>query len=108
LWCCSRTVDDLIVLEVIPDTTPTCEDIQRLSDTLVASGSVLNVLVDLSDVEFVNSSFIARLLALNKQLRGTDGKLILSGLRLLVREIFCTLRLDTFLDIPEDKECDHK
>jgi anti-anti-sigma factor len=104
LWCCSRTVDNSIVIDVVSGITPTHEDIQRLCDTLFDSGSVPNVVVDLSDVEFVSSSFLARLVALNKRIRAADRKLILCGLRPVVREIFRVSRLDTILDIAEDKD----
>ena len=104
LWCFSRTVGDLIVLEVVSATMPTHEEIHRLCDTLVASGGVPRVVVDLSEVEFVSSSFVARLVALNKRIRAADGRLILCGLHSVVREAFHTSRLDEFFDTTENKD----
>lgn len=104
LWCCRRTVDDRIVLEVVSGTTPTHEDIQRLCDTLLASVSVPNVVVDLSDVEFVSSSFMARLVALYKRIKPAGGSLILCGLHPIVREAFHTSRLDEYFGMTEDRD----
>ncbi len=103
LWCFSRTVGDLIVLEVVSGTMPTHKEVHRLCDTLLASGSVPRVVVDLSDVEFVSSSFVARLVALNKRIQAADARLVLCGLRPVVREALHTSRLDEFFDIAEDE-----
>jgi anti-anti-sigma factor len=104
LWCCSRTVDDPNVLEVVSGTTPTYEDIQRLCDALLASGSVPNVVVDLSDVEFVSSSFIASLVALYKRMKVADGRLILCGLQHAACAALHVSRLDRLFEISDDQE----
>ena len=105
-WCRKRVVDGRVLLSVLPDRTPEDTDIQRLADSLVGSDEVEMVVVDLSQLNTVNSLFLARLLALNKRLQPFKGTLAICGMSPIIREIFRRTHFDTLLDVLESESGD--
>lgn len=104
LWCRSRAVDDVVILDVLPGRTPEQADIQRLADTLIAAGHVPRVVVDLSRLDQTTSLLMAKLLVLNRRLSGAGGSLVLCGLQPYVRQAFASTKLDTLFEIADDEE----
>jgi len=99
LWYRERTVDGIAILDVFPGRAPEFADIQRLRESLVLSRSVTSVVVNLSQVDFLVSSFVASLLTLHKRVKAADGRLILCGLRPMSREILQCTKLDSVFEI---------
>lgn len=104
VWCRKTTVDGVIVLHVLPGRTPDHVDIECLVEALVRSEGAPRVVVDLSDLDVVSSSLIARLVALNKRVRAAKGRLILCGLHPFVREAFFDSSLNRVFEILDDEE----
>jgi anti-anti-sigma factor len=104
LWCRKKNVNGVAVLDILPDSVPEPTDVERVVESLVGSKRVPHVLVDLSRLEFVNSSFLARLLLLKNRIRHDNGRLILYGLRGLVRDTLASTKLDTILEIADDEK----
>jgi len=96
--------DDVAVLCVIPGRTPEHTEIELLADSLINSGQVARVVVELSTLDFMSSAFIARLVALNKRTQAAEGRLILCGLHPFVREAFHDSRLERVFEISDDLE----
>lgn len=94
LWCRERTVEGVHVLDVLPDRTPEHSDIARLADALTRSRPRPRVVVDLSALSFINSSLMARLVALKKRLEAARCKLVLCGLTPFVREVFAYTQME--------------
>lgn len=99
LWCRKRKVDDVVVLSVLPDRTPELADIKRLTESLVRSCRVLRVVVDLSDLNFVNSAMMARLISLRRRVLAAKGRLVLCGLSPHVETVFSRTRIDSLFEI---------
>jgi anti-anti-sigma regulatory factor len=99
-------LDGRVLLCVLPNRTPEDTDIQRLADLLLCSDDIQSVVIDLSQVNTVSSLFLARLLALNKRLQPIKGRLSVSGLSPIVREIFRRTHFDTLLDVLESQSSD--
>jgi anti-sigma B factor antagonist len=99
LWCGRSTVDGVVLLHILPDRTPEHADIERLTASLVTSTSVPRIVLDLSNLEFITSALMARLIVLNKHVRGVKGRLVLCGLSPLVLEVFCRTRLETLFEV---------
>jgi anti-anti-sigma factor len=99
LWCRKRKVDDVVVLSVLPDRTPELPDVKRLAESLVRSCRVLRVVVDLSDLAFINSAMMAGLLLLRKQVLAAKGRLVLCGLSPHVQATFGRTRIDRLFEI---------
>ena len=57
------------------------------------------VALDLANVEYVTSTILGHLVALNKRLHGAGGRLTLENVRPAVREILNVTLLDQVLDL---------
>ena len=55
--------------------------------------------LDLSAVEFLSSTALARFVGLDRELRAAGGRLSLVNLRPTVRQVFAVTRLDRLLDV---------
>lgn len=102
-WCHKHVEDGRAMLAAIPGRTPEDADVQRLAHALLEADDVESVIIDLSQLHTVNSLFLARLLALNKQLQPLMGALAVCGLSPIVREIFRRTHFDTLLDVHDDQ-----
>lgn len=105
MWCRKRMVGDAVVLQAIAGRTPEHAHVIRLCESLVACGGSPRVIVDLSELEIVNSAFVARLVSLNKRIRAAKGKLVLCGMHhILVWDAFFGSNLHTVFDISENED----
>lgn len=71
----------------------TAEFLKGLIELIRQSGTA-KIVIDFSEVEFADSSFIAGLVTARKQLAGTDGFIKLAGLTKNIRSLLKMLRLD--------------
>ena len=94
VWCRQLEAAGGRVLEVLPDRVPEIKDLESLVTALSRNGPAGAVVCDLSRLEMVSSAFVARLVTLNKRLRTVGGRLELSGMAPVVRDVFRTLHLD--------------
>ena len=79
-------------------------DLRRLLDDLLVQGDH-NFVVDLTGVEFMDSSGMATLVQLFKRVRVGEGDVRLCGLQPKVRRVFELIRLDRVFDsFPTRKE----
>lgn len=99
LWCRQRFPSDVTELDVLPQRVPEPWDVDQLVAALVHRNAHARVVVDLSRLEIVDSTFVARLMSLNKLVHSSGGRLVLRGLCPLVQETFAHLRLDRALEI---------
>ena len=104
VWCREQDSEQGIALEVLPDRIPEPTDLERLANALIERGGSERVIVDLTRLEMVSSAFVARLIALNKRLRGAGRSLELAGMTPVVREVFRTLHLDRAFSIRGNSE----
>jgi anti-sigma B factor antagonist len=61
------------------------------------------LLLDLRDVRYISSSMLATLVALERKVRQTGGRLRLCGLGPTLRDVFATSHLDRLFEIDEDE-----
>jgi anti-sigma B factor antagonist len=94
LWCRQRTVGDVAVLDILPGRTPEHWDIECVLKALEQKEGPIRVVLQMSDLDFVSSALVARLVAMNKGIQAAGGKLTLCGLRPVVQEAFARVRLD--------------
>ena len=71
-------------------------EVERVVDSLGRHGTLDRVTVDLSQLEVINSSFLAALVGMKKRLQPFGCTLFLRGLRPIVCEIFDRLRLNGY------------
>ena len=104
LWCCSRTVDGVVILDVFRDIPPEQADILRLADSLVDSEDAPRVVIDLSELDCVSSLLMAKLIVLKRRIDQAEGTLVLCGMKKFVRDAFASTKLDTLFEIAADDE----
>lgn len=76
------------------------EELARELFALAAREPKPHLCVDLSGVNMVTSLVLAKLIALNGELRAAGGRLTLANAKPVVREVFKVTRLDTVFEIP--------
>lgn len=81
-------------------------NIQELGDELfglVETDGRKNLLLNFSNVEFMSSAALNKLIVLNKKVQGVGGKMRLSNLRPEIYDVFVITRLNTVFDIKSDE-----
>lgn len=101
LWFSLRTEANALVADVISGKVPTNQDIVRVSQACISRRNPPNVILNLSGVALVSSSFIAGLIALNRRMQDAKGKLVLCDLSPVVRETLTGAKLDRILTFAE-------
>ena len=75
---------------------------QELTDLVDRAGH-RKVLLDMSDVGFLTSTALGKLVVLHKKLRSVDGELKICGLQSPIESIFQITRLDRLFEIHRDE-----
>jgi len=99
LWFSLRTSEGVTIVDVLTGKVATNQDIQRVSNAFLARGNPPRVVLNLSGVQLVSSSFIAGLIALNRRMNDAQGRLILCELSAIVHETLAGAKLDRILTI---------
>lgn len=93
---------DRIILVNLQDDPQFTDDMNALSEQIERRGGA-DVLLDLADVNFLNSSNIARLLKLRKTLNSQfKGRLSLCGIQTSVWGVFLVTGLDKIFTFADD------
>jgi len=101
LWFSLRSESQALVADVISGKVPTNQDIVRVSQAFIRRAAPPNVILNLSGVALVSSSFIAGLIALNRRMQDAKGRLVLCELTPVVRETLLGAKLDRILTFAE-------
>jgi anti-anti-sigma factor len=90
-------------ITIITFTTDTIRDVEnviaRELEGLTGGAGGRHLLLDFTNVEYLNSMELGTLITLHKQVERTGGRLTLFNLSAWVFELFTITRLDTLLDI---------
>lgn len=103
LWCRRCGNADPVLLEAIPGRSPEPIEVERVIRAVIDQARPVTVVLDLSRLEMINSSFMARLIMLNRRIRDEGGTFFLKGLQPVVQEIFDRARLHMALDVIHDE-----
>jgi anti-sigma B factor antagonist len=98
-WFRMQDIDDAIMLNLMADMNLETSEIDRVGEFLVQFRTAPRILVNLHNVEFISSTFLNRLIALQKTLHEAQGTLKLRGLNPVIREIFEINKLDGIFDL---------
>jgi anti-sigma B factor antagonist len=99
-------VGDITVVRFIDRKILDAANIQELGDelfALVESEERKTLLLNFSNVEFLSSAALNKLIILDKKVKAVSGKLKLSNLKTEIREVFAITRLDQLFDIKDDE-----
>lgn len=103
-WFRKRGVNGIVVLDVLSARGIGGEQMECVSQALVDCSGLPRIVLNLSELKFASSSFIAGLVSLHKKVRVAGGKLVLCELRPVMVEILEGARLNKLFDITEDEE----
>ncbi len=104
VWFRTQEMKDFVILNLMPSMDPEHADFEPVGGWLVRSDGPSRVIINFANVEFVSSTFLGRLLALQKRLKSAERKLTLCALNEVVREIFQITKLEGFFDFSDDQE----
>jgi anti-sigma B factor antagonist len=103
-------------IEDIGDVTVVCftdrkildeQNIQVIGEqlfSLVDEMSRKNLLLNFSNVEYMSSAALGKLITLNKKVQSIDGRLVLCNIDPQIREVFEITRLDKLFTIRSDEQ----
>lgn len=104
IWYQQRMVDGVAIMDAISGIVAINTDIDRVSKSLVAASDQARVILNLSQLKFISSAFVAGMIALQKRIRAAEGRLVLCGMHPVVRETLHGARLDTYFEICESEK----
>ena len=104
LWCRKWVVDDIVVLDALRGGDLDSEDISSFFRSTPWPGGVPRVVINLRQVDFVSSAFLAALLTFQRRLVAAKGTLILCGANHVIRGIFVRTRLNSLFEIVDDED----
>jgi anti-sigma B factor antagonist len=99
LWFHLRKAGEATVLDVISGKVAINQEIETVCGMLTRDRETPSVVLNMSGVQFVSSSFIAGLVALHKRLRSANGKLVVCEMNPVVQETLHGAKLDKLLFI---------
>ncbi len=100
-------VGDIAVVQFVDKKILDEQNIQLIGDDLFRLVDELGrrkVLLDFSNVEFMSSAALGKLIRLHQRLAGVGGKLVLCSISKTILEIFEITKLDKMLTIVKDQK----
>jgi anti-sigma B factor antagonist len=82
-------------------TDPDAREFKEILTTLIDDGK-REIIIDFSDMVFIGSSGIGKLLLAYKRLSDMNGKLYIVGLNKDIKDLFFTFRLNEFFHIVDN------
>ena len=104
VWCRVQEAHDAVIVNVLPTVDPERANMQLVGKKVLSSRSAPRIIVNLSGIEWVSSTFVNELLQLRMMVHGADGKLTLCGVQPIVREVLQITKLESLFNFAEDEE----
>jgi anti-anti-sigma regulatory factor len=99
LWCRVRKLGRVVVMDMMPQQTYRCDLTRAVAQWKLPFSGPPQVIVNLSEVEWADSTFLAALVLLKKRIDAAQGSLIFYGSRSLLGEMFAYTNLKAFFVI---------
>jgi anti-anti-sigma factor len=103
LWFVKKEVDEAVILVFLPGLKSGSEGEKGADDVLSAAGDQDVVVIDLSRLRLLSSSFLGLLVALHNQLQAANRQLKICGVSSDAYESLQTTNLSDFLEVYEDE-----
>jgi anti-sigma B factor antagonist len=102
-----REVDDVKVIRFrdrqLFDERTVREVAEQIAAVLPNDGSPIKVVIDFTDVALLSSSFLSKLILLQRRVDASHGKLRLCEMSAIVQSVFRTSNLDRLFTIERDQ-----
>lgn len=102
-WFRLQELDDSIILNILPSMDPERVDVQRAGRMIVHFQSPPRIIVNLSLIEWIGSTFTNEMVRLLEIVKDAQGKLFLCGMRPFVQEVLRVTKLETLFDSADDE-----
>ncbi len=79
------------------------EAADQIAEILPNDGTPIRLVLDFSDVNLVSSTFLSKLILLQRRIDGTQGKLRLCEMSPVIQQVFRTSNLDRLFKIDRDQ-----
>jgi anti-sigma B factor antagonist len=79
------------------------EAADQIAAALPNDGSPIRVVIDFSDVTLISSTFLSKLILLQRRVDGTRGRLRLCEMSPMIQQVFRTSNLDRLFKIDRDQ-----
>jgi anti-sigma B factor antagonist len=101
----TETIGDVLVVNFVDRKILDEQNIQIIGDQLFGLvDQNQKILLNFSNVEYLSSAALGKLIALNKKVKAADGRLILCSIDPNIYEVFELTRLDQILKIEPDEQ----
>jgi anti-sigma B factor antagonist len=101
-WFRIQEFGNTVVINLLPSLDLECSDLSRAVEFLIRRRAETNVVVNLSLVQYIGSTFLDRLILAKRRLSDANGRLILCGFNPVIEEIFRVTKLDGFFEIVDE------
>jgi anti-sigma B factor antagonist len=75
----------------------------QIAEALPNDGSPIRLVVDFSDVSLISSTFLSKLILLQRRVDGSRGKMRLCEMTPMIQQVFRTSNLDRLFKIDRDQ-----
>jgi anti-anti-sigma factor len=103
LWCRKRIINGVVVFDALRSSDVNNEDMLEFYRLTVWPKSIPRVVVNLQQLDYVTSAFLAALLVLQRRLGTAKGSLILCGASPLIRDILARTHLETLFEVVDSE-----
>jgi anti-sigma B factor antagonist len=101
----TETIGDVLVVNFVDRKILDEQNIQVIGEQLFGLvDQNQKILLNFSNVEYLSSAALGKLIALNKKVKAADGRLILCSIDPNIYEVFELTRLDQILTIEKDEQ----
>jgi anti-anti-sigma factor len=101
-WFRIQELDDAVILNLLPGMDPERVHVQPVGRRLARLQSPPHIIVNLSLVEWISSTFANEMVRLLEIINAANGKLTLCGVQPFVREVFRVSVLESLFDFADD------
>lgn len=101
-WFRLRRVRLAEVIDLMPGLDPERSAVDQIGRRFIEAGSA-HLIIDFSNVEFISSTFMNRLVELQRSILKSRCKLTLCGLNPIIREVFQITHLDSLFQFAPDR-----
>ncbi len=98
-WFRIQEFGNTVIINVLPSLDLEYSDIARVVAFLIRERTETRVVVNLSLVQYIGSTFLDRLIVSKKKIAAANGRFVLCGFNPVIEEIFRVTKLDQFFEI---------
>jgi anti-anti-sigma factor len=105
VWFRIQELTDAVILDLLPNMDLEATDLALLGQAFLNAEKPPRIILNFALLSFVSSTFLARLVSLQRVVEASKGRLVLCGVNPVIREIFHITKLEglfDFADRPRD------